>query len=182
MAHLHHLAGQDRMTHELRGLAAPQKGMGQMHASSEWKGGYRSILSDGRGHEVPVDLPKNEDGDDTGTSSLELTVLSMAGCISTIFALVAERRKLPFESLRVDLDAERPKGSPTIARVVGTVHVRSSAPAEDVEAAVAITVRTCPVGVLFHQARIPVDVRTIVEPPLSTRPPGNLPRAAVPGA
>ena len=133
-----------------------------MRASATWIEGFESRLDDGRGHTTVVDLPIDEDGADHGTSALELSVESLAGCIVTIFALVARRRRLAFRAFRVDLDAERPKGAPTITRVVAQVDVTSDAAVEDVETAVAITIRTCPVGVLFDRAGVPVEVTTRV--------------------
>ena len=129
-----------------------------MEAHGVWEGGFRTRLDDGRGHMVTVDLPPDEDGMDAGTSSLELMVLSLAGCITTIFGLVAQRRKLRFVDMRVALGAERPKGAPTIQRVAGTLEVRTEASSEEVETALRVTLRICPVGVLFEQAHVPVQV------------------------
>jgi putative redox protein len=145
-----------------------------MEAHGVWEGGFRTRLDDGRAHTVTVDLPVEEDGTDAGTSSLELMVLSLAGCITTIFGLVAQRRKLKFVDLRVALRAERPKGAPTIERVVGTLEVRTEAAREEVETALGVTLRICPVGVLFERAHVPVQVLARVLAPS----PGNLVRAA----
>jgi len=136
-----------------------------MDAKGHWEGGAETTLRDGRGHSITVDLPKDEGGRDAGTSGLELAALSLAGCITTIFALVARRRRLSFESMDVDLRADRPRGAKTISRVEGTLRVRSRATLEEVSTALAVTLRTCPVGVLFAQAGIPVEVRAIVESP-----------------
>lgn len=136
-----------------------------MKGIGTWTGGYRTQLHDGRGHEVAVDLTLEEGGSDSGTSALELSVLSLAGCITTIFALVAKRRKLRFEAMNVELDAERPSGARTITSVDGTLRVVTSAPVEDVATALSLTLRTCPVGVLYEQAHIPVRVRPIVVAP-----------------
>ncbi|MGI0133187.1 MAG: methyltransferase domain-containing protein [Thermoplasmata archaeon] len=134
-----------------------------MKAYATWVTGYESRLRDDRGHDVTVDLPKDEDGADRGTSSLELNVLSLAGCISTIFALVARRRRIAFTALSVELEAERPRGSKTIARVSGTLTISTVSSPADVATALAITMRTCPVGVLYEQAKVPVEVRVVVE-------------------
>jgi putative redox protein len=131
-----------------------------MKAVATWIRGYESQLGDGRGHTVVTDLPPDEDGSDLGTSALELSVLSLAGCITTIFALVARRRRLRFDAMRVELEADRPPGARTITAVHGTIHLTSSAAAGEVETAVRLTLRTCPVGVMFEQAKIPVVIRT----------------------
>lgn len=139
-----------------------------MRAIGTWQGGYRSLLEDGRGHEVAIDLSAEEGGADGGTSALELSVLSLAGCITTIFALVAEKRRVGFDALSVELDAERPRGSPTITSVSGSLRVVTSAPPEEVATVLNLTLRTCPVGVLFEHAQIPIRVRPIVAAPRPT--------------
>lgn len=136
-----------------------------MKGAATWKGGYESLLEDDRGHEVTVDLTQDEGGKDLGTSALELSVLSLAGCITTIFALVAQRRKLRFEGMRVELEAARPPGARTIASVEGTFRIVTSAPDEEVATALRLTLRTCPVGVVYEQAHIPVRVRPFVVAP-----------------
>lgn len=141
-----------------------------MKANGRWAPAYRTHLDDGRGHEVVVDLPLDEDGSDRGTLALELNALSLAGCITTIFALVAERRRLPFEAMQVSLEAERAPGARTITAVSGTLLVRTSSPVADVETALGVTLRTCPVGVLYERAQIPVRVKAIVEPPAAPAP------------
>lgn len=130
-----------------------------MKATASWRAGFESELSDGRGHRVRVDLPLDEDGTDHGTSSLELSVLSLAGCIVTIFALIARRRRLEFRSLEVELEASRPPKSPTLASVDGVCRVATSATPEAAETVLRLTLRTCPVGVLFERAGVPVHVR-----------------------
>jgi putative redox protein len=138
-----------------------------MRAIGTWAGGFRTILDDGRTHHVTIDLPREEGGESAGTSALELSVLALGGCISTIFALVARRRRLAFEALTVGLEAERPEGAPTITRVRGTLRVRTHSSPEEVATALRLTLRTCPVGVLFEKAGVPIEVVPIVERPLS---------------
>ena len=136
-----------------------------MKAVATWRGGIQTLLEDGRGHAVVVDLPTEEGGVDVGPSSLELNVLSLAGCITTIFTLVAKKRRFHFESMELELEAERPDGAPTIAAVEGVFRLASSASASDVETALRITLRTCPVGVLYEKAGVPVHIRTVVVTP-----------------
>jgi putative redox protein len=134
-----------------------------MQALGTWAGGFRTVLEDGRTHTVTVDLPRDEGGESSGPSALELAVLSLAGCITTIFALVARRRRLAFSGMSIALEAERPEGAPTIARVRGTFRLRTDATVEEVGTTLRLTLRTCPVGVIFHQAGIPVEVVPVIE-------------------
>lgn len=146
-----------------------------MKATATWQGGYESRLEDDRGHAVTIDLSREEGGGDRGTSSLELLVLSLAGCVLTIFSLVAERRKLSFDAMEIALEASRPKGTRTITSVEGTFRLTTSAAPEEVATALRLTVRTCPVGVLFEQAGVPVRVLPVVVRPGAE--PGAFPRA-----
>jgi len=92
-------------------------------------------------------------------------LLSLTGCITTIFHIVANKRKLAFEGFTVSLKAERVRGVSTIQRVHGTVEVRTNAPQEEVDTILRLTVKTCPVGALFDRAHIPVEVTAQVMPP-----------------
>jgi putative redox protein len=136
-----------------------------MQAIGTWAGGYRTVLEDGRTHTVIVDLPRDEGGESAGTSALELAVLALAGCMTTIFSIVARRRRLSFAGMSIALEAERPEGAPTITRVRGTFRLRTEASPDEVGTALRLTLRTCPVGVLFEKAGIPVEVATVVERP-----------------
>jgi putative redox protein len=136
-----------------------------MKAVATWGGGFQTELEDARGHSVIVDLPRDEGGADVGPSALELNVLSLAGCITTIFALVARKRRLKLDSMDLELTAERPEGAPTITSVRGVFRVVTSAPAAEVDTTLQITLRTCPVGVLYERAGIPVRVRSVVVSP-----------------
>jgi len=137
-----------------------------MEARGTWQSGFETRVEDSRGHTVTVDLPVDEGGRDSGTSALELMVLSLAGCVSTIFGLIARKRRLAFEGFEIVLTAVRPEGAPTIERIHGIVEVRTSASREDVDTVLRLTLKTCPVGVLLERAQVPVEVGLSVVHPL----------------
>ena len=85
-----------------------------MEANVVWIEGYKSVLDNGRGHSVTVDLPPESGGTDVGPTGLELAIMALAGCATTIFKLVAAKRKLTYESLKISLNAEKPKTASTI--------------------------------------------------------------------
>jgi putative redox protein len=130
-----------------------------MMVHGTWEGGFRTALGDSTGHSVTVDLPSDEGGENQGPFALELAVMALAGCITTIFAIVAKKRRVGFERMEIALDWERPERSPTIASVNGLLRLVSDSAPEEAETVLGITLRTCPVGVLFERARIPVRVR-----------------------
>ena len=54
---------------------------------------FRIAIDDGRAHTVCVDLP-SEMETDRGPTAFELGVMSFAGCVATIFVLMAKKARL----------------------------------------------------------------------------------------
>lgn len=123
-----------------------------MKSKSTLIGGYQSVIDNGRKHSVVTDLPG---GSDMGASALELTVMSLAGCISTIFKTTAEKMRLNVEHLEVDMEAD--KGSDTINKVRYHVKVKSDASEQQLAKCLDLTVKNCPVGLLFEKAGVEVE-------------------------
>jgi len=132
-----------------------------MKATSVWISKYRSVLDNGRTHSVVVDLPPEDNGDDKGPTALELTVMSLAGCITTIFPMVAEKRGLKYSALKVDLEAE--KGEKTVEKVKGVLTIKTNASRGDVETVFRLTMGICPVGALFEKAGIKPEIEIKME-------------------
>jgi len=131
-----------------------------MKARSRWIEGFRSVLDNGRRHSVVVDLPENLGGADTGPTALELAVMALAGCITTIFSMVAKKMRLEFEGAEAVVEAE--KGEATIEKCTITLKVKTKEPRERVERAWELTWKTCPVGILFARAGVEVEHRVEV--------------------
>ena len=136
--------------------------MGAFRANATWRGGVENEVDDGRGHSYIIDVTRDEGGQDKGTSGFELGLLSLAGCVNAVFALVAKRRRIVFDSMRTELEGERPRKAPTYTAVHGVFRIRTSAPKDEVETALALALRICPIGVLFEQAKIPVRVHAVI--------------------
>ncbi len=129
-----------------------------MKAVSKWVEGFKSVVDNGRKHAVVLDLPESQGGTDFGATALELTVMALAGCISTIFAMVAKNSGLEFSDLKADVDAE--KGQKTIEKVTIKVHVKT----DNVEKAKKVldkTLAACPVGLLYDQAGVDTQTELI---------------------
>lgn len=120
-----------------------------------WISGFRSVVDNDRCHSVVLDLPKQERGDDTGPTALELAAMSYVGCVVTIFKLVAEKRGLSFDGLEINLEAV--KGTKTIERGTAKLIIKTAAKKEEVVTALRLTLQTCPVGVIFDNAGIKID-------------------------
>ncbi len=136
-----------------------------MKSTAKWVKNYQSVVDNGRGHAIVIDLPPDEQGDDYGATALELTVMGLSGCISTIFAVVAHNSKVSFQDLHVELDAQKPDGEKTITTAKAIVTVWSDAEETRIRRVLDKTMRTCPVGVLFEQAGVNVEHELIVEKP-----------------
>lgn len=135
----------------------------QMKVTSRWIEGYRSETDNGRGHRVTVDLPKAKEGTDLAPTALELSVMALAGCITTIYATMAEKRRWKYEAMTVELDAEQSPGAPTIDHIRGRVIVKTKAPEEEVMTTLRLTMNQCPVGVLFDKAGVTPQLEVRVE-------------------
>ena len=125
--------------------------MGVMNSRAKWVENSKITVDDGRGHSTLLDLPS---GDNTGPTALELSVMSYAGCIATIFKIVAEKRRITFESLSVDVIADKPQGARTIESIEFHTQVKSDASQKALEKCLELTAKTCPVGVLFKDAGV----------------------------
>jgi uncharacterized OsmC-like protein len=65
-----------------------------------------------------LDLPPGQEGDDLGPTALEMTGMSLAGCISTIWAKVSANSDVPYRKIEVEMDLEKKKGTIGTAEVV----------------------------------------------------------------
>ncbi len=129
-----------------------------MKATSEHAhGDYQSVVDNGRQHDLVLDLPPGQDGDDIGPTALELAGMSLAGCISTIWAKVAENSGVTYRKIRVEMDLGKEQG--TIGASETLVKVDSDEDAGKLERVLDKTMRTCPVGQLFEQAGVEMDTR-----------------------
>ena len=119
---------------------------------------YQSIVDNGRHHGVVLDLPGAKGGDDLGPTALELAVMALSGCVSTIWAVVATNSKVAYDRMLVEVEADKPDDQPTITAVRCVVTVESKEPREKLQRTLDKTMSTCPVGKLYEKAGIPMQV------------------------
>ena len=112
-----------------------------------------------------LDLPGAKGGDDLGPTALELVVMALSGCISTIWAIVATNSKVSYEKLTVVVDADKPDDQPTITAVRAEVTVVSGEPREKLQRTLDKTMAACPVGQLYEKAGIAIQLTLNVEGP-----------------
>jgi len=130
-----------------------------MKTKSVLIGGYQSVINNGRNHSIVTDLPADSDGQDIGATALELSVMSLAGCISTIYKKVADKMRINVSNLEVETEAE--KGQDTISKVKCLVYVSSDASQEKLEKCLDNTMKSCPVGVLYEKAGVEIYTELI---------------------
>lgn len=127
--------------------------------------GYKSTVDNGRSHGLVIDLPPAKKGTDLGPTALELCVMGLSGCISTIFSVVAKNSGLSFEGITVVVDADQPQGAPTITKATADVTVRSSESDDKVKRVFDKTLSACPVEKLFEQAGVSLEHNLVIEKP-----------------
>ena len=135
-----------------------------MQAVATWRKGGEILLGDGRAHSVLVDFPPEEGGASAGTTPLELSVLSLAGSLASTFVLVAKKRRVDFSGVNLVLESETTDAGSGLREIHGTLRVRSRSPRSDVESVLRSAIESCPVGRLFREARVPMNVVLSVAP------------------
>lgn len=108
-----------------------------------------------------IDLPDPKGGSNSGPTALEMCVMSFSGCVGTIFALVAQKMRIAFEKMEVEVSAEQKNEAPTITDVHFTLSIQTSESEEKIEKCIEHTMNTCPAGVLYRQAGVTItdDIR-----------------------
>src|SRR5208282_1077384 len=135
-----------------------------MQAVATWRKGHEILLEDGRTHSVVVDLSPDEGGTSVGTTPLELTVLALAGSLASTFVAFARKRHLDFSGLTLVLEGDPPSPAGVIGGVHGTLRLRSRADRGDVDTTLRAALELCPVGRLFREAKVAVNVIPVVSP------------------
>lgn len=75
--------------------------MADIQATVRWEGRFRLIVDNAREHNVVCDLPSTSGGDDAGPTALELAVMALAGCATTIFLDVCKQSKIQLRNFKV---------------------------------------------------------------------------------
>jgi uncharacterized OsmC-like protein len=98
-------------------------------------------------------------GTDRGPSALELAVMSFAGCVATIFVLMAKKTRVKINDLEVNVRAEKSEKLKTIAKTNYEVIVRSSENEDRLKRVFDLTRVNCPVGILFEKAGVEISFK-----------------------
>lgn len=125
------------------------------------EGCFQSIVDNGGHHGIVLDLPGNKGGQDVAPTALELAVMALSGCISTIWAVVAKNSGVSYRKFTVDVEADKPDDQVTITAARAVVHIESAEEQEKLERTLDKVMRTCPVGQLYEKAGIAVSTTLI---------------------
>ncbi len=126
-----------------------------MKAVSKWIKGKQSVITNERGHSAVTDLPKAKNGKDSSYTALEMTLMSLASCITTIYSVISENKNSELYDMEVEIEAEQDKE--TINSVNMIVDILTSSSREQATRIFEQTLQACPVGILFKRAGIDID-------------------------
>lgn len=126
--------------------------MVKLYANAQLIEDYKIALDDGRAHGLIVDLA-TEKTEGMGPTSLELCVMSHAGCYATIFALTAAKMRISVKALKVRLEAVKTDAAGTITEEAFDIVVETDAPEDRIRRCHELTLM-CPVGIIFEKAGI----------------------------
>jgi putative redox protein len=129
--------------------------MAKLHARARIIQGFEIALDNGRGHSSIADQPTLT-FPGLGPTPLELCVMSHAGCYATIAALTAQKMRLELKGCEVKVEAAKSEETGTIAEETLDVVFKLDAPEDRVQKLHELTLKNCPVGVLFEKAGVKI--------------------------
>jgi len=85
--------------------------------NSNLESGMKVKLNNTRGHEIIIDEPEAMGGTDEGMNPVEITLASLAGCLSITTAFLAKKMKIEIDSLSIDVEGDIDEKAMTSAEV-----------------------------------------------------------------
>jgi putative redox protein len=136
--------------------------MAKLHAGAKIIQGYELALDNGRAHGTIADQ-HTETSQGLGPTPLELCLMSHAGCYATICALTAEKMRLTLKGCDVKLEAAKNPETGTIGEETFDITFKLDAPEDRVQRLYELTLKNCPVGILFEKAgvKITYNLKTV---------------------
>jgi putative redox protein len=129
--------------------------LAKLYAKAKLVENYRIDVDDQRKHTIALDLSP-PDGTDMGPSALDLCLMSFAGCYAAIFMLTANKMRFKVRNLEVKVDAVKSEEAGTITKAEVDILVDSEMREDRLKRAHELTVKGCPVGLLFEKANVKV--------------------------
>jgi len=129
----------------------------ELSANAKLVKNFRIDVDDGRAHSICLDLDEESGGADMGPSALELALMSLAGCYAAIFVLTAEKMRKSVKDLEIRADAVKSEEAGTITETKLDISVKTDMPEDRVHRLHELTVKGCPVGILFEKAGVKLE-------------------------
>jgi uncharacterized OsmC-like protein len=130
----------------------------KIYANAKLIEGFQIALDDNEAHSYIVDLAPDL-GTGLGATSLELCVMSHAGCYATICVLTAKKMRLVLKGLKVKVEAIKTEEAGTITEETFDIHIKTDAPQDRIERLHKLTLENCPVGILFEKAGVKINYK-----------------------
>ena len=138
--------------------------MAKFHVRARTIQGYELILDNGRSQCTISDQP-SETSTGLGPTPFELCLMSHAGCYATICVMTADKMRLPLKGCDVKIDAVKSPETGTVSEETFDIALKLDAPEDRVQRLHEVTLKTCPVGILFEKAgvKITYNLKTVKE-------------------
>jgi len=81
-------------------------GTNKFKVDSYLEEGMKVKVDNGRGHEITIDEPESFGGSDEGMNPVEITLASLAGCLSITSAFLANKMKIDINDLSIEVEGE----------------------------------------------------------------------------
>ncbi len=81
-------------------------GTNSFSVNSELKSASKIKVYNNRGHEITIDEPEGAGGTDEGMNPVEITLASLAGCLSITASFLAKKMKIELERLSIKIEGE----------------------------------------------------------------------------
>jgi putative redox protein len=139
------------------GLFGVEK-MGKLYARARIIQEYEMALDNGRSHCSIADQP-TETFPGFGPTPLELCVMSHVGCYATIAALTAKKMRLNLKDCSIKVEAIKSLDVGTITEETFDIAFDIDAPEDRVLRLHELTLKNCPVGLLFEKAGVRITYK-----------------------
>lgn len=105
-----------------------------------------TIHGQSSGATITADLRSGTDFERQGPRAMELIAMGLAACMAAVTTSLMAKRRLPFESIRIEVDGDRNEASPTEFRSVAIrVHLRgATAGQEELQKVIDLAAKHCP--------------------------------------
>jgi len=149
--------------------ADPTKGDTQWRATVTWLGGFRSEAKIRSFDPIASDEPAGLGGSDTAPNPVEQVLAALGNCLAVGYAANATARGIAIDALRIEISGPVDlhaflglrEGHAGFDEINATVHLASSAPAEEIQALHEHVLSTSPVGHTLRAA-VPVSIALAV--------------------